>query len=154
MGTEKRVVTAKRSTQAASAIDQVTRLRRPRTACGRRSLGITDQAGLATITSSSNPAPPRSSPPFQCGSLVPARARTCSNANSAAAAPPAFLIPRFSPDRPRRHENRPQESNGPAADCIRKNLRRPWSGRPFRRFDRRASFFQTATSRLVSSGLL
>src|SRR5437016_8713072 len=63
-----------------------------------------------TITSSSDPAPPRSSPPFQCESLIPARVRTCSNAKLAAAAPPAILIPRFSPDRPRRHENSPQES--------------------------------------------
>ena len=68
-------------------------------------LPTTLQSRFSKITSSSNPAPPRSSPQFRCESLVPARVRICSNAKSAAAAPPAFLIPRFSPDRPRRHEN-------------------------------------------------
>ncbi len=61
--------------------------------------------GLLEITSSSDPAPPRSSPPFQCESLVPARVRTCSNAGLGVAPRLAFLIPRFSPDRPLRHEN-------------------------------------------------
>ena len=72
----------------------------------RRAIAV-DHATVAflEITSSSNPAPPRSSPQCRCESLVPARVRTCSNAGLGVAPRLAFLILPILPVPPRRHEN-------------------------------------------------